>query len=212
MNILIFIITLISVLLQQKATPLPKKHVLSTHVMPLNDRYSVPSVNDVFKDNILLNLAYLRGTVKPGQIDWNTVEKPFHYTVTLQPNEAFAFHDDVLPEFDGKVKVTTNAHFNATEGFKSDGYLFGDGVCHLASLLGWTAKDAKLAVVAPTNHDFANIPDVPKEYGVAIYNAPGEKAVNSQENLYITNNLKKPVELAFDYQGDTLRVTASEIN
>ncbi|HSX40786.1 MAG TPA: VanW family protein [Candidatus Saccharimonadales bacterium] len=187
-------------------------NVLATHQMSLDDRYSNTMVNDVFKDNILLTMAYMRGIVKnPQAPDWNDVQKPFHYEMVLQPNQTFAFHDSVLPAYEGKVARTTAAHFDGAQGFKSDGYLMGDGVCHLASLINWAAKDAKLEVYAPTNHDFAVIPEVPKEFGVAIYDSPNESgSVNGMENLYVTNNKSKPVTFVFDYRNDVLSVTVSE--
>jgi vancomycin resistance protein YoaR len=99
-----------------------------------------------------------------------------------------------------------NAHFNYDDGFKSDGYLTGDGVCHLASIIYWAAKDAGLAALAPTNHNFATIPEVPKEYGVAIYYIPGSHDTNAKQNLYITNTFDKPVQFAFAYDGTSLTV------
>jgi vancomycin resistance protein YoaR len=106
----------------------------------------------------------------------------------------------VLPQFTGKVTQTMNAHFMWDEGFKSDGWLTGDGVCHLASLIYRAAKDAGLETLAPTNHNFADIPEVPKEYGVSIF------ARNPQQNLYITNTFDKPVQFAFTYDGTNLTV------
>ncbi len=177
---------------------------LAQHSMPLDDRYSNPYVNGVFKDNILLTLNYLSGAVKSAQqISWDDVEKPFHFEFTLQPGQTFAFHDSLLPEYAGRVVKTTNTHFNYQDGFKSDGYLTGDGVCHLASLIYWTAEDAGLAANAPTNHNFAPIPDVPREFGVAIYVSPSS-AASARENLYITNNKKAPVSFIFDYRDNLL--------
>jgi len=83
-------------------------------------------------------------------VNWNEVEAFTSYEVVLKPGEVFAFHEDVLPQFNHKVIKTTHTHFNSQEGFKSDGYLIGDGVCHLASLINWAAKDAGLKVTAPT--------------------------------------------------------------
>ncbi|MDP3941703.1 MAG: VanW family protein, partial [bacterium] len=135
----------------------PKERVLVTREISLSERYPNRSVNEVFKDNILLNLAYMRGVVNPSRdVDWDTVKKPFTYSLTLHPGEVFAYHDDVLPSYTSQALKTTNAHFNSAEGFKSDGYLVGDGVCHLASLIYWAAKDAHLESLAPTNHNFAN--------------------------------------------------------
>ncbi len=185
--------------------------VVAEHVMPLDDRYPVKSVSDVFKDNILLTLAYLRGTVKDGsKIDWTDVEKPFTYSFTLQPGQVFAFHQDVLPQYAGEVAVTTHAHFNSTDGFKSDGYLVGDGVCHLASLFNWVGKESGLETVAPTNHDFAVIPDVPKKFGAAIYFDPGSTAGNAQQNVYIKNTRSEPVTFVITYKNDVLTLDITQ--
>lgn len=215
MHTLVAILAAFSLFGHTIISPVPalqKPTVLSQRQFSLEDRYDNSYVNGVFKDNILLNIAYLAGKItSPNQIDWNNIEKPFEYKFTLQPGKTFAYHNDVLTKYEGKVTQTTNAHFNAQEGFKSDGYLVGDGVCHLASLIYWAAKDANLETEAPTNHDFAKINDVPKEYGVAIYNAPGAKDASAQENLYVTNNRQKPVEIKFAYAENTLKVSVYEL-
>lgn len=168
-----------------------------------NDRY----VNEVFKDNILLNLAYLSGRVKKSSdINWDEIRKPFTYEFILVPSETFAFHEDVLPQYEGKVKLATNARFNYQDGFRFSGLLYGDGVCHLASLINWVAKDASLEVRSLVNHDFREIPDIPKEHGVSIYYYPGQKLANAAQNLYITNNLKNPVVFKFSSDGKKLKV------
>lgn len=185
---------------------LPKKVSLSEHSISLEKRYGNSFVNDVFKDNILLNLAYMRGLVTEGsKVDWKTVRQPFTFDVKLAPAEVFAFHDDVLPVYKTKNLKTTKAHFNSQEEFKSDGYLVGDGVCHLASLIYWAAKDADLQTEAPTNHNFAVIPEIPKQYGVAIYYAK-ESLSSSLQNLYVTNNKKDNIEFEFNYDGKDLSV------
>jgi hypothetical protein len=185
-----------------------QNNVLAEQRMSLADRYGVPSVNSVFRDNILLTLAYLSGTVRnPSQIYWDNLHKPYSYEMPLKPGEVFAFHDAVLPEFAGKKIITTNAHFNGQEGFVSDGYLYGDGVCHFASLINWVATDAGLKVVAPVRHDFAKIPDIDRKYGTAIYYAGGGSSVSEQQNLYVENTLKKPVKIVFAYANDALKVS-----
>ncbi len=179
--------------------------------MSLENRYGDTYVNNVFKDNILLTLRYMEGSVtEAGNISWEAVQKPFRYEMILKPDEIFAFHDTVLPEYDGSVDKTTNAHFNYQDGFKSDGYLYGDGVCHLASLIYWVAKDAGLEAVSPINHDFAGIPEVPKEYGVSISFRPNETKRSSLQNLYITNNKEIPISFIFEYDGKDLRVGVKE--
>lgn len=188
-------------------TNMPSTQVLAAKTMSLNDRYPVYSVNEVFKHNILLTLAYMQQKSTNQAIDGKTVDKPIHYEFTLHQGQVFAFHDAFLPIYNGKVVETTNAHFNAQEGFTSDGYLIGDGVCHLASLIDYAAQSAGLGVVAPTSHDFANIPGVPKQYGVAIYTTSSQPAASAQQNLYITNTLSQDVTMVFDYHDSILTVS-----
>ncbi len=187
--------------------------ILAQKVMPLNNRYGNEFVNNVFKDNILLNIAYLSGKVSSAKdIKWDEIIKPFNYEFTLDPNKTFAYHTDVKETYKNSLVKTTNANFNVTDGFKTDGYLYGDGVCHLASLINWAAKEAGLTVEAPTNHNFANIPDVPKEYGVSIYKNPGTSTSNQLQNLYITNNKAKPITFKFEYNDDKVKVSVVELN
>lgn len=185
--------------------------LLAQKNISLENRYSNTFVNDVFKDNILLTLSYMDGDVKgKNDIVWSDVEKAKTYQFSLEPGQSFAFHDQILSEYDKSVVQTTNAHFNYQDGFKSDGYLMGDGVCHLASLIYWAAKDAGLSAYAPTNHNFAVINEVPKEYGVSIYALPGASETSARQNLYITNNLEQPVTFSFDYDGTNLTVKVLE--
>lgn len=188
------------------------EHVIAQKEMSLDNRYGNNFVNDVFKNNILLNLAYLKGKTVSKDINWDEVSKPFKYEFVLEPGKTFAYHEDVKDQYKDSLVKTTNAHFNSLEGFKTDGYLFGDGICHLASLINWVAKEANLAVEAPTNHDFANIPDIPKEYGVSIYSTPGSKVSNAMQNLYITNNKDKPVTFKFSYEDNKIKVAIVELN
>jgi len=181
-----------------------------SRTISLEYRYPTESVSKIFKENILLNLAYLDGRVDSSEdINWDEIDNSFKSEFTLMPNETFAYHDAVLPKYEDKIAITTNAHFNSQDGFKSDGYLFGDGVCHLASLINWAARDADLEVEAPSNHDFASIPEVPKEYGVAIYYNPNNKATGARENLYITNNKSVPVSFIFEYKDGKLSVSVT---
>lgn len=188
-------------------------HILSQKEMSLDNRYGDKFVNGVFKNNILLNLAYLREKVLSAKdINWEEINKPFKYEFKLEPESTFAFHDSVQEEYKDSLVKTTNAHFNAADGFKTDGYLFGDGVCHLASLIYWAAKEANLEAEAPTDHDFANIADIPKEYGVSIYSNPFSKGSNAQQNLYIKNNKSHPITFKFEYQDNKVKVSISESN
>lgn len=198
---------------QNLINPYLGEHVISQKEMSLDDRYSNDFVNEVFKNNILLNLAYLRGNISfYHDIKWDEITKPFQYKFKLDPNRTFAFHEDVEKKYQDTVEKTTNAHFNFQEGFKTDGYLFGDGVCHLASLIYWAAKEAELEAEAPTNHDFMKIPDIPKEYGVSIYNHPSTKESNAKQNLYVTNNKGKPITFKFEYDGQKVKVSIAELN
>jgi hypothetical protein len=167
------------------------------------------------KKNILLNFAYLSGTVKTkSDVSWDKIESPSEYSLTLNPGEVFAYHNSVLPEYKDKVVATTNAHFNSTEGFVSDGYLVGDGVCHFASLINWAAQDAGLQVLVTKNHDFAKIEEVPKAYGVSIYVDP-TNGVGDRNNLYITNNKAQAVKFTFTYNASqelNIKVTMDQIS
>jgi hypothetical protein len=194
------------------AADFSKQYTLSQDNFSLEKRYDNTFVNDVFKDNILLTLKYLNGDVKKsGDIKWGDIEKPFSFKFALKPGEVFAFHDDILPEYQGKVVKKTNAHFNLADGFKSDGYLVGDGVCHLASLMNLAAHKAGLEVKSPTSHDFANIPQVPKEYGTSIYYYPGQHSSNEMQNLYIKNSKNNEITFKFDYDGKDLKISVVEL-
>ncbi|MBI2595864.1 VanW family protein [Candidatus Daviesbacteria bacterium] len=187
--------------------------ILAQHSISLSNRQPDKFVNNVFKDNILLNLNYMDDVItNRSQIDWAQIEKNSQFSFTLKPGEAFAFHDDVLDKYRGKVVKTTNAHFNFSDGFKSDGYLAGDGVCHLASLIYWAAKDAGLETQSLVNHDFAAIPEIPREYGVSIFSMPGDQLRSAQQNLYITNNRQKDVSFNFEYRDDKLKLSVAEAN
>ena len=195
-----------------KSTPAEKPvTVLSAQKLSLEDRQPDKYVNDVFKYNILLNYAYLSGKAEKGKLfAQSDLESLPEYQFKLEPGKTFAFHDDILPEYQGKVEKTTNSHFNSSEGFESDGYLVGDGVCHFASLFYWAAKDAGLATNKPVPHDFAVIPEVPREYGVSIYSTPDNTVVGQAQNLYITNNKSKPVVFSLNYDGKNLTISVSE--
>jgi hypothetical protein len=191
----------------------PQNQVLADHTISLDDRYPVKSVSEVFKFNMILNTDLLGGEkfAEPRKLQMSDIDKPTQVSFTLKPGQTFAFHDQVLPQYQGKVALTTNANFGPSQGFKSDGNLYGDGVCHLASLLNWAASDAGLEVLAPTNHDFALIADIPKEYGTAIYYSGGQE-VNAKENLYITNNKNKDIKITLNYQPDNLEARVEELN
>jgi len=172
----------------------------------LSNRYANSFVNNVFADNILLTIAYLTGKVnKSAPVAWNTVKEEGSVRFSLKPGETFAFHDAVLDKYRNKVALTTNAHFNSSEGFKTDGWLVGDGVCHLASFMYVAAKKAGLEVEAPTSHDFAVIPNVEKKDGVSIFSE------NTLQNLYITNNKESVIAFVFDYGNNTLNIRVEKV-
>lgn len=181
---------------------------LATQSISLQTRQPDKWVNGIFKDNILLAMSYLRGEVKSSRdINWYKVREPFHYEMMLKSGELFAFQEDSLPQYQRKVSKSIYSHFNFDDGYKSDGYLMGNGICHLASLVNWVAQDAKLDVVSPTAHDFAVIPEIPVEFGVSIYYYPGRTYSNYLQNLYIRNSLQNDVVFVFDYDGKGLKVS-----
>lgn len=154
-------------------SPVVETQVLAEHQLDLTNREPNPFANEVFAYNILLALGYL-GTE----------------SFVLQPGEVFAFHGNVLPEF-ANPALTMNSRFFIEEGYKSVGGLGGNGVCHLASLMNWTASEAGLEVLAKANHSFAPVPGVPKEYGTSI------RSQNKNQNLYIKNGFDYPVTFVF---------------
>lgn len=198
-----------SIIMPQK----PAVKVLSQVTYSLSNRYSDPYVNAVFSDNILLTLAYMNGKVKKSKnVPWNTVKSSGAKTLLLKPGQTFAFHDEVLEKYKGKVVLTTNAHFNFSEGFKSDGWLVGDGVCHLASFMYVAATRAGLLSEAPTRHDFAPIPDVPKQQGVSIFYSQNNPSSSTLQNLYITNNQSKTIAFVFNHAKDNLNIKVEELD
>lgn len=182
---------------------------LSSRSMSLNTRYGgVELPENVYKDNILLNLAYLSGKVKSSKdINWDALDQPFTMTFSLEPGQRFAYHDLIASEYKDNVAVTAHTNFGAGDGYKFEGGLYGMGVCHLASLIHWAALDAGLESVAPSNHDFYAIPEIPKEYGVAVYASEDAEAVSARQNLYIKNNLDSKVTFEFKYDGVNLKTT-----
>lgn len=183
-------------------------HELASKEISLNGR--VPGggyVSDVMSDNIRLTLAYLNSeNIDPRNINWEDIRKDRIIEFKLDPKEVFAFHEDYSEIYKGRVTKTTYARFNFDQGFKTDGYLYGDGVCHLASLINWAAKDAGLNVEAPVSHDFATISGIDPKYGTSIFFLPGNLSANSRQNLYVENSLEKPVIFQIVTRGSTLKV------
>lgn len=188
----------------------PVQHILAQHTYSLSNRYTNTFVNDVFAENILLTLSYMEGLPHNQKIDWEKVRQDSTYSFVLKPGETFAFHDQVLNQYKDNVVKTTNSDFSSDQGFRSDGWLVGDGVCHFASFIHVVASEAGLAVDAPTNHNFAKIEDVDKKFGTSIYYLKDGPSVSEKQNLYVTNTLDKPLEFIFDHQADSLKIVIAE--
>lgn len=179
--------------------PFRQEITLARHDLDLTIREPDSFVNEVFRDNILLSLHYLKGGVSL-PVDWNQVREPFSVTFTLKPTEVFTFHANTLPEF-AHPTITMNSQFYMDEGYKAVGGLGGNGVCHLATLINWVAKDAGLVTVAKVNHDFAPVAGVPREFGVAILSQ------SAQQNLYVKNNQDFPVVFRFSVTPQNVNLT-----
>jgi hypothetical protein len=175
-------------------SPLPaiKEEVLAEHFLDLKVRSESDAVNEVFKDNILLALEY------------------YGYSFILKPEEVFAFHANIASEFADLPVKTGGTNYTAKEGYKTILGLPGNGVCHLASLMNWTAADAGLEVTARVNHDFAPIPEVPREYGTSIRYMPA--GGNSQnQNLYIKNTFDFPVKFVFTTDSESVSLKIAKM-
>lgn len=182
-----------------------QSQIVSERKLDLTDRWPDEYGNQVFADNILLALHYLKQEryqreekyqKNQKEIDWEEIRKPFEVSFELKPGQMFAFHPNVAPEYADAVVQTMNSRFYTDEGYKSFGGLGGNGVCHLASLINWVASEAGLEVIALVDHNFFPIPGVPKTYGTSIRFAP--TGGNSQnQNLYIRNNFDVPVRFVF---------------
>jgi len=175
---------------QPLLSPIPeiREEVLAEHRLDLTTRNESPYTNEIFAYNILLALDY------------------FDYSLTLEPGEIFAFHENVTPEFTNLPLKTGWTKYTAAEGYKTVGGLPGNGVCHLASLMNWTTQDAGLEVVAKVNHNFAPVPGVPKEYGTSIRYYPNEGGNTQNQNLYIINSFDFPVTFLFTASEQTVNL------
>jgi len=180
--------------------------VISTKVLSLKVRHPDKTVNDIFSDNILLNLHYIKGDIndlKTGKanagenmINWEKIREPFDFSVTLKPDETFAFHDDVLPEFKDEKIISGWTEFSYNDGYKQVDGLYGNGVCHLASVLNWLGITSRLEVTAKVNHDFFPVKGVPQKYGTSILYMGGYSS--QMQNLYIKNTYSHPITLVFN--------------
>lgn len=174
-----------------------KELILASSQLNLSDRYPVSSVNEGFKENILIAVDHLK-KINGG-------------VLVLQPGEVFAFHENILPRFQGEKIITQESGFGVKDGYKVVAGLPGNGVCHLASLMNKTARQAGLEVVAEANHDFAPIPGLEREYGTSIYFMPGGGRNSANQNLYIKNSKDFPVEFKFSLEGEELHLSISQL-
>jgi len=180
--------------------------VLAEKELDLTTRAKSEYVNRIFVDNILLSLRYLAGEEKKAKPDWEGVYQPFAVSFILEPGETFAFHQTTYSEFD-EPQITMNSKYSVREGYKVLAGLAGNGVCHLASLMNWAAQEAGLEVVAKVRHDFAPIPEVPRENGTSI------RCLDKNQNLYIKNTFDKTVVFTFqtDSKEMNLKIWTSKI-
>ena len=141
---------------------------------------------------------------------WEAILSPRTYEFSLEPGETFAYHEDVLPEYQDSLVITTKSVFGPQQGYLTDGYLYGDGVCHLASLMNWAARDAGLKVYVPKDHrSVGPINEIDDDYGVSIYIDP-VRGIGERNNLYITNNRDSVLTFVFSYDGESLQVDINE--
>jgi hypothetical protein len=179
----------------------------------LSKRWHNKSTNDGFRDNILLGLYYLDGgddiplknpnIVNSGSIDWEGLQGDFEISFDLLPGEVFAFHKNVLDDYEDKSLKTMGSEFVTNQGYKVVSGLGGNGVCHLASLITWAATEADLSVTAKADHSFAKIEGVPREYWTSIrYLKNGGNSKN--QNLYVVNNKDYGVKFVFTKKGNIL--------
>ena len=173
--------------------------VLVEQSLDLTTRAAATAINQGFSDNILLALHYLKNDVRSTEIDWEEIRQPFEAFFVLGPGELFAFHDTLLPEFE-KADATMNTDYLSPGGYKTLLGLSGNGVCHLASLMNWAASKAGLEVLAKVKHDFAPIPEVPREHGTSI------RTYDKQQNLYIKNSLEVPVTFVFSVNSQSVNL------
>lgn len=171
---------------------------LARESLDLKTRSPFPSVNEGFGDNILLSLHYLNGEkFSAGNVNWEEIRKPFKTSFVLNPEQTFAFHDLTLPQYQNPA-VTMNSKFSMKDGYKFVAGLPGSGVCHLATLMTWVAKEAGLEVTALANHDFAPVKGVERKYGTSI------KSFSPTQNLYIKNTTGAPLVFEFMASEDSV--------
>ncbi len=170
-----------------------EKGFLAQNSLDLTNRDENKEINEIFTDNILLNLYYFAGKISDD------------FSFVLPSGAVFAFHKNILPEYEKGLVMTVGSQFSAEQGFKKAYGIHGNGVCHLASLMNWTASEAGLEVIAKRNHDFSPIPGVPREYGTLISYEEGSKE-SKEKNLYIKNNFDFPVIFQFKLEKKKIKL------
>jgi hypothetical protein len=182
-----------------------QKVLLASESLDLSYRYPVESVSKGFKENILVNLYHFSqiGSDTPyeGIGSLEAQEKlPDTFSITLKPNEVFAFHDKILAQYKEDKVLAPKSKYGSRDGYLLISGLYGNGVCHLATLMNWVASETDLEVTALTRHDFAKIPGTDPKLGTSISygNSP------ERQNLYIKNNKPSSVVLEFKIEGDNL--------
>jgi hypothetical protein len=180
------------------SSPVVVNQSVASETLDLKTRSPFPSVNEGFGDNILLSLHYLNGEkFSAGQVNWEEIRKPLKVSFMLGPDQVFAFHDLVLPQYQNPA-VTLNSNFSMKDGYKFVAGLPGSGVCHLATLMTWVAKEAGLEVTALASHDFAPVKGIDRKYGTAIMSN------SATQNLYIKNNSGVPLVFEFMASEDSV--------
>lgn len=195
--------------------------VLVEKSFSLETRNANEGVAQTFTDNILLCLHYLnqdtesfkkdKEKVGPENIDWEKVKEPFEVSFVLKPGEYFAFHGNILSEYQDKSLITGNSQFSYQDGYKAVAGLYGNGVCHLASFINWVASEADLEVNSPVNHDFYPIPEVPQEFGTSILYWPDNGRNSANQNLYLKNNFDSPILFTFNFDGEKLELKVQKL-
>ena len=186
---------------------LQEAEVLVEKTLSLDNRLPNKAGARVFADNILLNLHYIKEDVDsfkndkekngPANIDWEKIREPFEVSFILKSGEFFAFHKNILEEYKEKPGIVIKSHFSFEDGYKALGGLYGNGVCHFASLINWAASEAGLEVMAPVNHDFYPVPEVPREYGTSILYWPDNGRNTQKQNLYLSNTFDSSLVFIF---------------
>jgi vancomycin resistance protein YoaR len=163
---------------------------VASESIDLSFRYPEQGISEGFKENILIAVNYLN--------------KINNGVIVLNPGEVFSFHKNILPEYENQKVITQESGFMVKDGYKSVAGLGGNGVCHLASLMNWTAREAGLEVRSEVDHNFAQIPGIDPQYGTSIKYVPSGGLNSQRQNLYIKNNKEYPVWFLFELEGENL--------